>query len=133
VSIDFAPAADHEEAGLSVWMNPQHHYDLAVTRISGAVHMIVRRRIGSLAAIVARERLAAGSLTLVIQATREQYTFGYALSEQSPRVLATGETRYLSTEVAGGFTGVYFALYASGNGQPCGAPADFDWFEYRVT
>jgi alpha-N-arabinofuranosidase len=132
-SIDFVPTADTEEAGLSAWMNVRHHYDLAVTRIDGAAHVVVRRRIGSLAALVAREALAAGSVTLLIQADREQYTFAYALGEQPPRVLATGETRYLSTEVAGGFTGVYFALYASGNGQPCAAPADFEWFEYRAT
>jgi hypothetical protein len=32
--------------------------------------------------------------------------------------------------VAGGFTGVYFGLYATGNGQPASAPAHFDWFDY---
>jgi len=131
-SIEFAAAAENEEAGLAVWMNPRHHYDLAVTQIGGAAYVVVRRRIGSLAAVVARERLAASPLTLVIQADREQYTFAYELSEQPQRVLATGETRYLSTEVAGGFTGVYFALYASGNGRPCAAPANFEWFEYRA-
>jgi xylan 1,4-beta-xylosidase len=45
--------------------------------------------------------------------------------------LGEGETRYLSTEVAGGFTGVYIAMYSSGNGAPCRHPADFDWFDYR--
>jgi xylan 1,4-beta-xylosidase len=47
--------------------------------------------------------------------------------------LGEGETRYLSTEVAGGFTGVYLAMYASGNGKPCLGPADFDWFEYAAS
>lgn len=31
----------------------------------------------------------------------------------------------LATEAAGGFTGVYFALYATGNGRACAAPARF--------
>jgi alpha-N-arabinofuranosidase len=48
------------------------------------------------------------------------------------RPLGEGETRYLSTEVAGGFTGVYFAMYATGNGAPCRNAADFDWFDYSV-
>jgi len=39
--------------------------------------------------------------------------------------------RYLSSEVAGGFTGVYFGLYATGSGQPASAPAHFDWFDYE--
>jgi alpha-N-arabinofuranosidase len=55
----------------------------------------------------------------------------YGRSESDLWPLAEGETRYLSTEVASGFTGVYFAMYATGNGAPCAAPADFDWFEYR--
>ena len=38
--------------------------------------------------------------------------------------------RYLSSEVAGGFRGVYVGLYATGNGQPATAPAHFDWFDY---
>jgi len=28
------------------------------------------------------------------------------------------------------FTGVFFGLYATGNGRQSAAPADFDWFEY---
>jgi alpha-N-arabinofuranosidase len=40
------------------------------------------------------------------------------------------ETRYLSSEVAGGFTGVYLGMFASGNGKISTAPAGFDWFEY---
>lgn len=36
----------------------------------------------------------------------------------------------LATETAGGFTGVYFALYATGNGRACIAPARFDYFQY---
>ena len=46
-------------------------------------------------------------------------------------VLGGGETRYLSTEVAGGFTGVYFGLYATGNGARSTTPAFYDWFEYE--
>lgn len=29
------------------------------------------------------------------------------------------------------FTGVYFGMYASGNGRKSTSPADFDWFEYE--
>jgi hypothetical protein len=48
-----------------------------------------------------------------------------------PRPLAQGETCYLSSEVARGFTGVYFAMYATGNGRVNATPAFFDWFEYE--
>jgi hypothetical protein len=31
------------------------------------------------------------------------------------------------------FCGVVIGLYATGRGQPCAAPADFDWFDYRAS
>jgi xylan 1,4-beta-xylosidase len=35
-------------------------------------------------------------------------------------------------QALGGFTGVYFAMYATGNGKKSTTPADFDWFDYEV-
>jgi len=93
--------------------------------------VIVRRRIGTLQAVVAQGPLEPGPVQLEIAATHDQYTFSYAQNRQSFQPLASGETRYLSTEVAGGFTGVYLAMYATGNGRACTTPAFFDWFDYK--
>lgn len=129
--IDFEPTADGEEAGLTVWMNPSHHYDLFVTRQDDQRQVVVRRRIGSLAAEVARVSIEPGPLTLTVRAEPDRYTFGFRPGSGDPQTLATGETRYLAPEVAGGFTGVYFALYACGNGGAATALAFFEWFDYR--
>jgi alpha-N-arabinofuranosidase len=130
--LDFVPDGDGEEAGLTVWMNPSHHYDLFVSRQDGQRYVAVRRRIGSLVAVVAREPIEDGAVTLMVRANPHGYTFGYTASQAEQQALASGEARYLSPEVAGGFTGVYFALYATGNGNASGAGAFFDWFDYRV-
>jgi alpha-N-arabinofuranosidase len=103
-----------------------------VTRQDGQRRIVVRRRIGSLAAIVASEAIGVGPVILTIRADRQSYTFGFSLDHAEPHLLTTGETRYLSTEVAGGFTGVYFAMYATGNGQVSKTPAFFNWFDYRM-
>ncbi|WP_376795634.1 glycoside hydrolase family 43 protein [Thermogemmatispora sp.] len=138
--LEFAPQLDGHEAGLAVWMNRHHHYEIALTRLAGETWIIVRRRIGSLAAVVARERVEAGPVTLLVRAEQEPdllsqspslYIFSYALADGHVRELARGEARYLATEVAGGFTGVYFSLYATTNGEAGVACADFDWFEYQ--
>jgi xylan 1,4-beta-xylosidase len=131
--LEFRPATEREEAGLAVRMNEDHHYEIFVTRRGGAPSVVVRRRIGSLQAEVACHALSESDsrLVLAIDADRSKYVFSYGRSESELRPLGEGETRYLSTEVAGGFTGVYFAMYASGNGTSCTGPADFDWFDYR--
>lgn len=131
--LEFRPATEREEAGLVVRMNERHHYEIFLTRRSGLPSIVLRRRIGSLRAEVACQPLSSedARLVLAIDADKDKYSFSYGPSENDLRLLGEGETRYLSTEVAGGFTGAYFAMYATGGGASCSAPADFDWFEYR--
>ncbi|MFN8376819.1 MAG: hypothetical protein U0694_28590 [Anaerolineae bacterium] len=127
----FRAAKAGEEAGLTVLMNETHHYEIGITYRDGARCVFVRRRIGDLSAVVAEEAISAGVVELTVQASSAAYTFTYSVEGQPQRTLASGSTRYLSSEVAGGFTGVYFAMYATGNGEASTVPADFDWFEYQ--
>jgi xylan 1,4-beta-xylosidase len=131
--LEFQPESEGEEAGLVVRMNERHHYEVFVTRRGGVPSVVLRRRIGSLRAEVACHPLAQSDRgwVLAVAAERDKYVFRYGRSENELSLLGEGETRYLSTEVAGGFTGVYFAMYSTGNGVPCARPADFDWFDYR--
>ena len=57
--------------------------------------------------------------------------FGYSGSGEEPAQIGLGECGLLGTEVAGGFTGVFIAMYATGNGIRSASPAHFDWFDYR--
>jgi alpha-N-arabinofuranosidase len=128
--LDFSPKRDGEEAGLAVRMSESHHYEIAVTPLKGERYIIIRRRIGSFVDILAREKIKKGPVKLRIKATPELYFFSYALGDQDFKIIGKTETRYLSSEVAGGFTGVYFAMYAVGGGRKSTTPAFFDWFEY---
>jgi alpha-N-arabinofuranosidase len=130
--LEFEPGAEREEAGLVVRMDERHHYEVFVTRRGGAPSAVLRRRVGGLMAEVATRPLSPGAsrVVLSIDAEESRYTFSFGANESAMEPLGEAETRYLSTEVAGGFTGVYFALYATGNGAPSSQPADFDWFEY---
>ncbi len=130
--LDFESAGENDEAGLTVLANATHHYEIAVGLRGDTRCVFVRRRIGDLVAVVAEETIGPGPVRLEIAADEAKYTFAAALGDGPARTLATGRARYLSTEVAGGFTGVYLGMYAGGNGRPCAVPADFDWFDYRA-
>jgi xylan 1,4-beta-xylosidase len=68
---------------------------------------------------------------LKIEGTANEYAFYFSdTGKEEYRLLGKQDTRYLSTEVAGGFTGVMIGLYASSNGQPSTAKAYFNWFDY---
>lgn len=128
--LEFDPQRTGDEAGLTVLMNERHHYEIGVTlSIQGEREVFVRRRIGSLSAVVARALAPAGAIQLEILADANTYRFGFTPAGSDTVWLASGETRYLSTEVAGGFTGVYFGLYAVS--PTTTAYADFDWFDYE--
>lgn len=136
--VDFTPTRDGEEAGLSVYMSPDHRYELGIRRMEGVRQVFVRQRIGPyLDAITAQAPLAAGGpIGLRVEATATRYAFSYGVPASEGTVsawasLGEAATRYLSSEVAGGFTGVYFGLYATGNGQASSALSHFDWFDYE--
>ena len=130
--IDFTPTSENEEAGLTVLADNLHHCELAVTLIGGKRCVIVRRRIGSLSAEVACTEIPQdeGPVELAIHADKTTYRF-LAGTPGSLKELATAETRYVSTQVAGGYTGVYFGLYGTASGQESNSKAFIDWFEYR--
>jgi xylan 1,4-beta-xylosidase len=128
--VELAPGSDGDEAGLVVLMNGAHHYEIAVKQIEGSPNLIVRRQIGSLSAIVFRRPLKSYSAMLSIVADSDWDTLSYAEVGEDPIEAARGETRYLSTEVAGGFIGVYFGLYAQAESLSNGA-AFFDYFIYQ--
>jgi alpha-N-arabinofuranosidase len=131
--LDFTPQAENEEAGLVVLADNRHHYEIGITQEAGQRFVFVRRRIGTLQAVVAQQPIPDGLVTLNIAADESWYTVNYSVDAEPHKELAKGETRYLCTEAgAAVFTSTYFGMYASGNGKPCRTPADFDFFEIEM-
>nr|WP_256761946.1 glycoside hydrolase family 43 protein [Cohnella sp. WQ 127256] len=128
--LSFEPLQEAEEAGLTVYMNERFHYEIALSYLSGKRKVILRRRIGSLWKVELEEEYEGSDIILGVDADLSQYSFFYSSPNGERKPFGSGECSLLSTEVAGGFTGVYFGLYSTGNGRPCNIPAAFDWFEY---
>ena len=122
-------AGTASEAGLTVWMDERLHYDIAVA--NGSV--IVRARIGPLVQNVASADAPSGdSLVLAIQIADDDMgqdpdivTLGFDDAHGTFTALASLPGRYLSTEVAAGFTGRVIGMFA------VGGTAAFDWFDYE--
>jgi xylan 1,4-beta-xylosidase len=128
-AMDFEPVNDGEEAGLTVYMNERYHYDLAVKLINGCKVAVFRRTVGLLRTEHIQE-CGAGPIVLRVEARPETFTFSIQQGQSEVTKVGTGETHLLSTEVAGGFTGIIIAMYAaSETGQS--TPALFDWFDYE--
>ena len=130
-SVDFQPEAENEEAGMTALISNDHHCDLALTVRGGKRSVIVRRTVGDLVKEVACESVGDGPVELSITADRARYHFNLVTPGGEVRPLATCPVGHLSTEVAGGFTGVMLGLYATSRGKESCNKAWFDWFDFE--
>lgn len=113
-------STDGCESGISVYMDERHHYDIAVRKpANDGYEAVVKLNIGDIKHEQATFSLPDNSVQIGISFDSHGYSFS-----ANGEYLARASTRYLSSEVAGGFTGVILAMYAQGNGS-----AEFDGLE----
>ena len=135
-ALTFEPNSENEEAGLVVRGNERHHYDLAVTLKDGKRQVLLRKVFkGQLIEPVKYAEIGNGPVILTVKASPLSYEFFYKSKKGKSVSIGTAKTKDLSVEAIGFedgmcFTGDYFGLYATGNGQKSTTPADFNWFEY---
>ncbi|OKP94245.1 glycoside hydrolase family 43 protein [Paenibacillus sp. P46E] len=130
--LEFEPG-HNDEAGLTVYMDELHHYEIALINVDGQRSVILRKRVGSVWMIAERHPYDENHIILEIIANAKEYAFYYRNPEHADFILlGHAECSLLATEVAGGFTGVYVGLYATGNGNKASRPAYFDWFHYQT-
>ena len=130
-SLEFEPKSENEEAGLTLLMTNEHHYDFFVTHRGGRRVLVVKYNLELIQQAAAEIPLAPGAVQLRITGTKELYHFSFSQIGAEFREIAKVNTRYLGTEVTSGYNGVVIGLYATGNGKACAVPADFDWFDYE--
>lgn len=102
------------EAGITLYMDENHHYDLAIQKTEKGYRGIKRLNIGDIKSVEETMDLNSNKVTLIINTTNNYYSF-YIKSDGEEVNLGTAQTKYLSSEVAGGFTGVIIGLYAYGS------------------
>ncbi len=123
---DVSRLQDGDEAGLAVIMNEQHYYAITCICRVGNLEIALRRQLGELSVLSEGIPLAAAHdehprrIVFMISSDRERYHFSFEQADGSMNTIGNGECRYLSTEVAGGFTGVYLGPYAGHYGSEDG-------------
>ncbi len=137
--MSFNPSNDNEEAGLALRGRESHHTLFGIRLVDGARHAFLRKvQAGEATEVLSSDPLPEGDVVLSISAEPLSYEFRYQANGGEEVTLGTQPTRELSSEhmsPGGGmsFTGVYFGMFATGNGSASQAPADFKWFDYERT
>ena len=130
VTLEFPCCQDGEEAGLTIFMNHRHHYEIALCCEGQKRKLIFRRQIGSLEKVERECSWDSACVCVKMAADSEFYRFEFQNPDGSWEEFGRGETQYLTTEVGGNFTGNYIGLYSSGNGKKCSTCAAFSDYYY---
>lgn len=132
-SVQLQQAASDDEAGLTVYMSEQSHYDLFVKQLTDRKQAVVLRyRLGELTHIEKEVVLPSkDKVQLRVKGNNEVYSFEYATDGKNFRELGKINTRYISTETAGGFTGIMLGMYAVAGSTASKAYAEFGYFDYQ--
>ena len=129
-SLELQMISENDEAGLTVYMRPNGHYDIYVTESNGKRVLCVRYQLGDITHIEKEVEVTDKPIQLHVTGSPDYYEFSYSQSKKPATSLARVDTKFISTETMGGFTGVYLGLLAvSANSNS--VIADFDWFEYN--
>lgn len=121
-----------DEAGLTVYMDFHSHYDVVLKKKQGGKYSVVLRyRLGNLNHIEKDIEVSANSVYLRVTGDKKLYTFSYSVDGKTFNDLGTMDVRYLSTETAGGFTGIVLGMFGVSDSKTSKAYADFKYFEYK--
>ena len=109
-------------AGLTVYMCPFAHYDLFISDNQ----LKLRYRLGELCHESTVGKVPDDFVYVRVKGNAEFYTFFYSIDGTHYKEAGRMNTRFLSSETNGGFTGIYLGLFAEGDAQ-----AYFDFFNYE--
>ncbi|WP_348798379.1 hypothetical protein [Flavobacterium adhaerens] len=129
VSLDYSKLKEGSRAGITVYMANDYHYDMSVKHVSGKFILSLTYSLGALRHTEKEIPLQNGEVVLGVDGSGELYKFYYLTSDGTRQDVGQINTRFISSETAGGFTGVFLGLFADGKVEK-DSFADFDWFEY---
>ncbi len=129
----FSPKEENETAGMVIYQAPKFHYRMELSKSSNGDKVIKLTECkGGKERVLNQQTINSSDLLLEISAEGQDLKFRYKESDEKDWVVLADKVngRILNRNTAGGFSGIYLGMYASGNGQESKNVASFDYFEY---
>ncbi len=134
VELDFSPKSEKEKAGLTIFQDESHFYFLSKSIENGKPVIQLYK---SIADKKDMELLAQMPVTdvskpvkLRITAEGDSYSFYFSKGTSWELLKDKVDAKFLSTQVAGGFIGCLFGMYATSSGEPTTNSASFKYLKY---
>lgn len=104
---------DSGEAGVTVYMCENEHYDIALRKSETGFEAVLKLNIGGIKHTQSIAAVNGNSAALIIKG--DNYNYNFSVCDGTEEIyLGSGQVKYLTSEVSGGFTGVLTGLYSIG-------------------
>lgn len=100
------------EGGVSLYMCENEHYEAALVKTQEGFQAQLKLNIGEIKSVQSTFNVSSGEGEIIIKGENLFYNFYFKPKNQEIIHLGYAQTKYLSSEVSGGFTGVVAGLYA---------------------
>jgi len=133
--LDFTANSPAEKAGLVAFQDERHFYFIARTKNEGkdVIQLLKSKPKEKSMEVLAEFPLGpkTGKVGLRIKSEGDAYSFYYTTDSKKWNVLKEKEDgKFLSTKVAGGFTGSLYGMYATSSGEKASGEASFRYLKY---
>jgi len=126
--MEFNPTKPYEEAGITIFGDRNHHFDLFLRDNK----VVLRKTVSDM--VIENAEYANGNTRVYfkVSASKFEYKFFYSFDNINYSLIDESYTRHLAIEVIDSkFAGAYIGMYATGNGQDTDVKAYFDFFSYE--
>jgi xylan 1,4-beta-xylosidase len=134
-ALRFSTTSGDEKAGLIIFQDEKHFYYLcqSVDQDQPVVQLFAGNAENTMTLITQLPLVSAvEQLYMRIDAKGEEYDFYYATKPNDWVLMKEGvDGKFLSTQVAGGFIGCVFGMYATSSGKPTSNTASFSYLRYQ--
>jgi alpha-N-arabinofuranosidase len=133
--MEFSTKKENEKSGLIVFQNESHFYYLCQSvKNDKNVVQLYKSNGEAIEEIKWATIESTDKLFLKIVANGPVYSFQYSLDNKKWNMLADQvDAKFLSTQVAGGFVGAFYAMYTTSMGEKSTNQAQFNWFKNTNT
>ncbi|WP_026707470.1 glycoside hydrolase family 43 protein [Flavobacterium frigidarium] len=133
--MEFSTKKENEKSGLIVFQNESHFYYFCQSVKNNKKVVQLYKSNGEVIDEIKSATIESkDKLFLKIVANGPVYSFQYSLDNKKWNMLADQmDAKFLSTQVAGGFVGAFYAMYTTSMGEKSTNQAQFSWFKNTNT
>lgn len=135
--LELKGAKNGDQAGMSLYMDIESHYDIYLEKKGGKNYVTVRYTLGTIDHTV-QTQVPSSEVWLRLSGDPYNYYLSYSVDGKEWKEAGKQTTNFLSSETNWGFTGIMIGLWSysphadTTKIKPSDFRAEFDWFRYSA-